>query len=218
MKSIKLGAGATALLGLSLSLSPGYLFAGGDIVAVEEPVVVIPVLVDDSSFYVGMGFSALSLNNDRTNEEFSANGMMLQAGYQYNRYIAVEGRYTLHMGDVEYDNGSTSNPNYDDYPTDFTNAAIYLKPMYPIDDFSIYALLGYGEVELTNIPLGGPGIGADRAESGFQWGLGGSYTFNENISGFVDYVRMYDGTGFNYRAMDADIVADAWTLGVSYKF
>ena len=35
---------------------------------------------------------------------------------------------------------------------------------------------------------------------------------------FIDYVRMYDDTGFDYRAMDADIAADAWTLGVSYTF
>ena len=201
-----------------LALS-GFSYAGGNIVPVViAPVVVVPEVVDESSFYLGIGFSSMSLNNDLTDEEFSANGVMLQAGYQYNRYIAIEGRYTLHVGDVEYDHGTTSSPDYDNYPTDFTNAAIYLKPMYPIDDFSIYALLGYGEVELTNIPLGGPGISADRAESGFQWGLGASYTFNENISGFIDYVRMYDDTGFDYRAMDADITADAWTLGVSYEF
>ena len=201
-----------------LALS-GLSFAGGNVATIEEPVVIVPeVIADDSSFYLGVGFSAMSLNNDLTDEEFSANGMMLQAGYQYNRYIAIEGRYTFHVGDVEYDHGSTLNLNYDDYPTDFTNAAIYVKPMYPIDDFSIYALLGYGEVEMTNIPQGGAGISADRAESGFQWGLGASYAFNENISGFIDYVRMYDGTGFDHRAMDADIVSDAWTFGVSYKF
>ena len=200
-----------------LALS-GLSFAGGNTAPDEEPIVIAPVVIDDSGFYLGVGFSGMSLDNDLTDEEFTANAVMLQAGYQYNRYIAVEGRYTLHIGDVEYTPGSTVNPHYDDYPTDFTNIAIYLKPMYPIGDFSIYALLGYGEVELTNIPLGGPGISADRAESGFQWGLGTSYTFNENISGFIDYVRMYDDTGFDYRAMDADIAADAWTLGVSYTF
>ena len=200
-----------------LALS-GLSYAGGDVAPVEEPVVIAPVVIDDSGFYLGVGFSGMSLNNDLTDEEFTANGVMLQAGYQYNRYIAVEGRYMLHIGDVEYTHGSTTNPDYNDYPTDFTNIAIYLKPMYPIGDFSIYALLGYGEVELTNIPLGGPGISADRAESGFQWGLGADYAFNENISGFVDYVRMYDGTGFDYRAMNADIVADVWTLGVNYAF
>jgi len=200
-----------------LALS-GVSFAGGDIVMVEELVAVTPVVVDESSFYVGVGFSGMRLNNDLTDEKFSANAVMLQAGYQYNHYLAIEGRYTFHVGDVEYKHGTTINLNYSDYPTDFENVALYLKPMYPIDDFSVYALLGYGEVGLTNIPLGGAGISADRAESGFQWGLGAGYAFSEDISVFVDYVRMYDDTGFDKRAQDANIVADAWTFGISYKF
>ena len=200
-----------------LALS-GVSFAGGNIMMVEEPIAVVPVVVDESSFYVGLGFSSMRLNNDLTDEEFSANAMMLQAGYQYNRYLAIEGRYTFHVGDVEYEHGTTINPDYSDYPTDFENVAVYLKPMYPIDDFSVYALLGYGEVGLTNIPLGGAGISADRAEGGFQWGLGAGYNVNESIAVFVDYVRMYDDIGFDKRAQSADIVADAWTFGISYKF
>ena len=196
----------------------GLCFADGDMAPLEESVVTDPVVVEERGFYGGIGLTSMSLNNDLTNEEFSAMGFMVQAGYQYNRYIAIEGRYTVHVGDLEYDHGSTANPDYSDYPGDFTNIAIYLKPIYPIGDFSIYALLGYGEVELTNIPLGGSGISADRAESGFQWGLGAGYTFNKNITAFIDYVRMYDGTGFDHRAMDADIDADVWTLGVSYQF
>lgn len=203
---------------VSILAFSGLSFAEGDVEPAEEPAIVEPAAIDENRFYMGLGFSSMKLDNDLTDEEFSANGIMLQAGYRYNRYIAVEGRYTQHMGDLEYDHGSTGNPDYGDYPADFTNIAIYLKPMYPIGDFSIYALLGYGEVELTNIPLGGAGISADRAESGFQWGLGAEYAFNENISGFIDYVRMYDGTGFDHRATEADIVADVWTLGVFYKF
>ena len=198
-----------------LALS-GVSFAGGDIAPVEEPVVVIPeaAVVDEGGFYLGAGLSGMKLGNDLTDEEFSATGLMLQAGYRYNRYIALEGRYTFHIGDVDYTHGNTINPDYESYPTDFTNAAIYLKPIYPINNFSIYALLGYGEVALTNIPQGD----ADRAESGFQWGLGAGYTFAQKVSVFVDYTQFYNGTGFDYRAMDADITADAWTLGVSYEF
>ncbi len=192
-------------------------FAGGNVAPIT-PIPVVPIVVEDeSSFYLGLGFSGMSLNNDLTDEEFSANAVMIQAGYQYNRYLALEGRYTHHIGDLDYVGGRTINRDNSDYPADFTNMAIYLKPIYPIDNFSIYALLGYGEVELTDIPKWNR-ISADRAESGFQWGLGADYSFSENISAFVDYVRMYDDQGFDYRAMDADIMADTWTLGVTYKF
>lgn len=193
-------------------------FAGGDITIAEEPEVIVPVEIDESHFYFGVGLSSMYLKNDLSDEEFSAKGVMLQAGYQYNNYIAIEGRYTMDVGDVEYDHGNTINPDFSDYPTDFSNVAIYLKPMYSIDNFTIYGLLGYGEVGLTNIPLGGVGISADRAESGFQWGLGFDYQLGQNVSVFLDYVRMYDDIGFDKRAQNADIVADAWTLGISYKF
>ena len=199
-----------------LALS-GMAYAGGDVTEIEEVVEVLPV-VDDSGFYLGLGISWMSLDNDYNGEDFSANGIMLQAGYQINQYFAIEGRYTHNIGDVEYNHGTSINPNYDDYPTDFTNLALYAKGMYSIGDFTPYVLLGYGEVALTNIPLGGPGISADRAEQGFQWGLGASYDFTEDIAIFVDYVNMYDGTGFDKRAVDADISADTWTLGVTYKF
>ncbi|WP_295417702.1 porin family protein [Sulfurovum sp.] len=194
-------------------------YAGGNIVPVEPvvPETAEPV-VSESAFYVGLGFSYMSLRDDLSDEEFSATGVMLQAGYQFNKYFAIEGRYTRDISDVEYDHGDTINPDYDDYPTDFSNIAIYLKPMYPLENFNVYALLGYGRTELTNIPLGGPGISADRAESGFQWGLGAAYNATEQISVFVDYVRFYDDTGFDYRAQRADVNSDAWTLGVSYKF
>jgi len=88
--------------------------------------------------------------------------------------------------------------------------------MLPMGDLVIYGLLGYGQVKLTNIPLSAGS--ADRAESGFQWGAGMKYNVSENISVFADYVRFYDDTGFDYRATTANVVSDAWTLGVSYSF
>lgn len=194
-------------------------FAGGNITMPESvPDVVVEPVVDASPFYVGLGLSNMKLHDDFTKEEFSSMGVMLQAGYQFNKYFALEGRYTRNVGDVEYDHGNTINPDYDDYPTDFSNIGIYLKPMYPIESFNVYALLGYGQVELTNIPLGGAGISADRAEDGFQWGLGASYDVTDDIALFVDYVKFYDDDGFDYRAREVNVNSDAWTFGVSYKF
>ena len=201
----------------SMLLCSSLAMAGGDVAPVVD--VVEPVaVVGNSGFYLGLGVSAMSLNNDYSKEEFSSTGVTLQAGYQFNEYIAVEGRYTKNVGDLDYDHGTTANPNYGDYPGDFSNIAIYLKPMYSFDDFSVYALLGYGEVTLTDLPHPSTPGSVDRAEDGFQWGLGGSYAFTENISVFVDYVKMYDDKGFDYRGKKDDIDSDLWTLGVTYKF
>ena len=200
---------------LALSVSS---YGGGGVAPAIVPVVpIVAESSDESPFYVGLGYSSMSLRNDLTDEEFSAGGIMLQSGYQVNQYFAIEGRYTHDITDIDYERGLTINRNNSDYPADFTNLGIYLKPIYPVENFSFYALLGYGAVELTDIPKH-QRLTADRKEDGFQWGLGVAYLFSENMSAFVDYVNMYDDEGFDYRAMDADIMADTWTFGLTYKF
>jgi len=166
------------------------VYAGGDVAPIEE-VVETPVVVDESAFYIGAGIG-------------------YTRGYQYNRYIAVEGRYSFGFN-TDYDAGNIVNP-IQVYDGDVSNWGIYLKPMYPIGDFSIYALLGYGGVMLEDISNG------DAYESGFQWGLGAQYAFMENITVFVDYVSLYNDTGFDYVARYADVDVDTWTIGISYKF
>ena len=202
------------LMGTSLAI------AGGDILPVENKI--IPIYVEDttqnSGIYIGLGISDMGLDNDLSGETFNATGAMIQAGYQFNNYIAIEGRYTKNIGDLEYAHGHTNNPDYNDYPGDFSNLAIYLKPMYSFNNLSLYALLGYGEVTLTSLPYPTSTGSVDRAEDGFQWGLGMSYNFTDTLSLFVDYVNVYDDKGFDYRAQNADIVSELWTLGVTYRF
>ena len=201
-----------------LVFSSSAAMAGGDIAPVEtvEPT----PQVRNSAFYLGLGVSAMSLSNDNNSEEFSSTGIMVQAGYQINDYFAIEGRYTKDVSNLDYDHGNdTASAIYDgDYPGDFSNIAIYLKPMYSIDDFTMYALLGYGEVSIGPLPHPSQPGSVDRAEDSFQWGLGGSYAFSENILVFVDYVKLYDDKGFDYRAQLENIDANLWTIGLTYKF
>lgn len=199
----------TTLSLVSILALSGLSYAGGDVAPIEEPVVVAPV-IDNSAFYVGIGVGESTVNDDWTSEKFSATTVMLQAGYQYNEYVALEGRYTFGIN-MNYDPGTTNSLS-SDYDGDFSSWGIYIKPMYPIGDFSIYALLGYGGVMLDNLAEG------DAYEDGFQWGLGAGYAFSEQISIFVDYLSLYDDTGFDYRAQIDDVDSDTWTVGMSYKF
>lgn len=194
---------------VSIMALSGLVYAGGDVASIEE-VVEAPVVVDESAFYLGLGVGYISFNNDFTSEEITSNTFMLQAGYQYNRYIALEGRYAFGFN-TGYDAGNLASPIFP-YDGTVSNWGIYVKPMYPIDNFSVYALLGYGEVMLDNI------LNGDAVDGGFQWGLGASYAFTESVSVFVDYVSLYNDTGFDWVATKADIDVDTWTLGVSYKF
>lgn len=191
--------------------------AGGGVVPVEE-MEVAPIITEANGLYLGLGLSSMRLDNDFNGEEFSTKAITLQAGYQFNTHLAIEGRYTKNVGDLDYDHGTSPNPDYDNYPGDFTNIAIYLKPSYTFSDFSVYALLGYGEVLKTDLPDPKYPGSVDRAEAGFQWGLGATYAITDEVSVFADYVNAYDDKGFDYRAQLADIKADLWTLGVTYRF
>ena len=195
---------ATAMFMLST-----LAYAGGDMTTVVEPVTEIPE-VKATPFYVGLGLGQAEVNNDDTSEEFSATTIMLQAGYQYDEYVALEGRYAFGL-DTDYSPGTTDSL-ISDYDGDFSSWGLYVKPMYPIGDFRLYALFGYGGVMLDNI------AGGDAYESGFQWGLGAGYAMSTNYTVFVDYVSLYDDTGFDYRARLDDVDSDTWTFGVSYKF
>jgi len=182
-----------------LALS-GLAYAGGDVAPVEEP-----------AFYVGLGFGQATVNDYSTAEEIKSAMLMLQAGYQYNLYIALEGRASFGFN-TYYKPGNTTNTS-GDYDGDISSWGIYVKPMYPVTEaFDIYALIGYGGVGLGNLESG------DAYVDGFQWGFGAQYKVAENILIFADYVKLYDDTGFDYRAQLDDIDSDAWTLGVSYRF
>ena len=195
---------------VSIMALSGLVYAGGDMGTAVEPVVEIPE-VEVNPYYVGIGMGETSVNDDTTSEEISATTLMLQAGYQVNDYLALEGRYTFGLGSSDYDAGNLSGLG-NNYDGDLSTWGVYVKPMYPIGDISLYALLGYGGVMLDDL------AGGDAVEDGFQWGLGASYAFTEEMSVFADYVSLYDDTGFDYRAKLDDVDADTWTVGLTYNF
>ncbi|HEO99259.1 MAG TPA: porin family protein [Epsilonproteobacteria bacterium] len=200
-----------------------FAMAGGDIAPVYTPVeeVVAPA-PEKSGFYVGAGVSFLSWEEKaNTGEvgdvmlayndlEATWTGGTILAGYQFNPYIAVEGRYAMSFTDASWE----ANGGYDwDDGSDLSNLAIYLKPMYPIGDFALYGLLGYGQ---TSIEYEG---GGDYDDSGFQWGIGAGYNFTESLGAFVDYTVWYDDDSFDDSpAYMSDFKADAITVGITYKF
>jgi len=194
-----------------------FAIAGGNIApVVEEPVVVPePVVVSDSGFYVGIAYSLI--NSDITNIvkdiDLDMGAVMLDAGYKFNDYIAVEGRYWI---GVDEDCLSL-----DAIETDTDAWGIYVKPMYPVtDSLDIYGLLGYGSASLNDA------ITFDGDVEGISWGVGASYSFTDNISVFVDYVAFTEDTITNNKLTNIvgmndteyDHSFDTVNFGVNYKF
>ncbi len=167
-----------------------FAFAGGDFTTPVEPEVTVPEVTESTaSFYVGAGYSYINLDAEVV--EHDSDAVLLLAGYNFNEYIGVEARYAGLTDCID-------------------NAAIYVKPQYPItDDAKVYALLGYGQTTVDD--------GADSSESGFQWGLGANYAVTENIGVFADYTRLYDDTGFDGQTTN-DVAVDSVNVGVTYTF
>jgi len=185
------------------------LFAGGN-VAVIAPVVEEPIVVDNSSFYVGLGLSAVFARDAAVSLDFSTapgqdrlGNVTFQAGYNFNEYVAVEGRYTTsftHETNIEMDGWS-----------------LFVKPQYPVtEDFNIYALLGFGGVNLDSVTT----KIVDVDDTSFQWGLGASYDITENIDIFADYTNLAnDMDGYFYTSTDqTQVDVDTFNVGLTYKF
>jgi opacity protein-like surface antigen len=231
-----------------LSMS-ALAFAGGDIAPVE-PEVVVPAppppvaMEDESGPYLGVAYSFAHTDEDydytvdndvnisRTigKGEVDYSGIMAQAGYKFNKYISLEGRYWWSLGNSDWDwsehyylNGE---PDGSDSGSESSNEKLrawgaYLKPTYPVtDQLDLYALLGYGNVRLSD--NGGKWLD----ENGFQWGGGISYDLTENLSVFVDYVHLLDKSdSLTFYPGDLITVTEHWddkvytiNVGLTYRF
>lgn len=199
---------------VSIMALSGLVYAGGDMTTVVEPVVEIPEITEDvSGFYAGLGYSYMEYESSFVDgnlaETAEGNAVTVLAGYDFNKYIALEGRYSITLGDITY--------NDTDIESEISNIGLYLKPMFPMEKITLYGLLGYGKVTVDFNDNGADKI----SESGFQWGLGASVAATDNVALFVDYTKLYDDTGMdgslsNYENLDFDI--DSINVGITYKF
>jgi len=202
-------------IGLSLvtvMLCSNVAFAGKNTEKVLEPSIIIPNLVDEttSGFYLGLGVSAVSTHESNLNFFSVTDGqdrtgdISFSAGYDWNEYIAIEGRYMVSVAKEDI--------------VDRTSWGIYVKPQYSVtEDLKLYGLLGVGGFDASGTNHFGHTIDAD--DISLQWGLGVSYEVYENVSIFVDYVQVasdVDATAFV--TQDVDVSSDAITIGATYHF
>ena len=193
-----------------------FAIAGGDIAPVE-PAEEVVVVEEMGNFYLGLAYTVMGDSYTRTpvgtdpkNFDDTVSDIMFQAGYQFNDYIAVEGRYWANVSDLDVVNQAGQG-----YSLAGADAwGLYVKPMYPVTDtFDVYALLGYGGFSHNSEKLNGG--------NGFSWGVGASYSVTESVDLFIDYTSIYnDSRDFknNGVAVTKDLDIDTINFGVSYNF
>jgi len=228
MKNIVLS--AVAVLAMS-----SFAVAGGDIAPVEEPVVVPEPVVTDSGFYIGAAYGYLTNKVDYKGSTLvggaylpttvtllddSHSEFMIDAGYKFNSYVAVEGRYWF-GADTTYTVGGQS------YDVGIDSWGLYVKPMYPVTDaFDIYALLGYASTDATvskKFAYNGYDNWTTNSLDGFSWGIGAAYSFTDNVSLFIDYTALYNNTDSYANTVSGiadefDSTIATWNFGLNYQF
>lgn len=168
------------------------------------------IVSDSSSAYVGLGYGFGTSEAVASSElldvvaSIDTDNVALQAGYNFNEYIAVEGRYNIGLDEDVMGVYGVNTVSVDTF-------ALFAKPQYPItSELSVYGLVGYAWSDLN---------ANDETDSvdGFAWGLGAKYLVVENVEVFIDYTSVYDDA---YTDEDVNIDTDIYnvTVGASYKF
>lgn len=164
---------------------------------------------DNAGFYIGGGyayttvsFSASSDWLDLPSFDADTDSILLLAGFDFNDYIGVEGRYYWNItSGIKYEYNLFG--LLDDYEAE--SFAVYVKPQYSFDLISIYALLGFTMNDYTALAQTGD-------DTLFSWGVGARLNMTESFSAFVDYTDLGE----------SDVILttglSSWNFGLSYKF
>lgn len=148
----------------------------------------------ENSWYLGALYNAqeISLHG----RDFNSAGLI--AGYQYNKYFALETRISAGTSGYSGSYGGTKLEG--SYKEDIdTQTSVLIKASYPIfNSFKLYGLAGYTNTKLETNGLGQyndseGNITGDytykktESESGLSYGLGLDYQINAQFNVFIDY-------------------------------
>jgi len=171
----------------------------------SPPSDVIPL--SSSGWYIGASLSRAQMTNADFAERLQAMGGSVILGYRLNDFVALEGRYTrsTHLRYTHEGKSKSLSASY-------TNLALYARLSYPIRRFSPYLLIGYGQNTLSSLSQ------SPRHERSFQYGAGLTYHLDDHWQLFGDYIRTYQGTGFDGRARQSTITSGLLSVGLTYQF
>ena len=202
MKQVRIALGAALLASTAMA-------------AQAQSTVPAPRLTMDSGFYLGAGGGRVKGelgcvgNCDNKDTTWHA-----YAGYQFNRYLAIEGGYS-DFGSVESSGtifGGTATAR-----ADTTAAEISMLGIAPFTDkFSAYLKIGMFRYE-SDATLRGTVIGTSSAKgTEFTIGMGLQYSVTDHIGVRLEWQRYNDVSSGAPGAEKDDLIA--WRLSGRFKF
>ena len=170
---------------------------------------------DESGLYLGFGYAATNIDigqiySDPDKQKLvdaSTDSVILLAGYDFNPYIGVEGRYYLNASSAGFDYYLGDTPLEGTYKAE--SFTLYAKPQYNLGIITLYGLLG---VAFNDYTLSSAFNGGSDNEAIFSWGGGAKFNVTQSLGLFVDYTDLGESTNFTSTNLSS------WNLGVSYRF
>lgn len=178
---------------------------------------VIPAVVKPKNMYVGL--SALCGRFETSSGSCSCLGDIVgKVGYNFNKYIAVEGRAGFGITDADHDGGGASELK--------ENYGLYLKPQLPLGDkVSLFGLAGYAKAKVESTGGNAGSLIGEVNEASPSFGLGLEFAINDSWSLVAEGVRIlhsvenaYNTVSSNAISNEDDINLDTYGLGLNYKF
>ncbi len=178
--------------------------------------VVAPVVVAKKNWYVGL--DALCGRFETNSGACSCLGnVVAKLGYDFNKYIGIEGRVGYGITEADHDGGGTSKIK--------ENYGIYLKPQLPLGDtVSLFGLAGYAKAKVESNGVS-PGFTGTLNEASPSFGLGLEYKINDSWSILAEGVRLLhsvEASTGTYTPTPSpaedDINLDTYGFGVNYRF
>lgn len=168
--------------------------------------------------YVGGSYQAANFKTDVAGtDKAKAHMFNLVTGYDFNQYLAVEGRIGVPVSSEKYSENTNSIKGK---PT--TSYALFAKGTFPINDmFSVYGLAGYGKSGYKvdyNLEEKLGGKGSVKVEKGsLQYAAGVEVNFTQNIAMTAEY-GMYGYGKEKVGSKEAKYDNKGFNLGIKYKF
>ena len=178
-------------------------------------VAVAPAFAADSGLYAGVdvGSGKIRLSNcgvggcgSSSKDNDTVGGVLL--GYQYNKNLAVEAKYT---GGGKWVNAAGTGDVKNDA---FALVAVGIAPM--TDSFSLYGKLGIAsnQTKVSNTAVMGV---QDTRRTAATYGVGAQYNATPTVGIRLGYDR-YSGKADITTGGSVDVDSDVWAIGVVFKF
>jgi len=205
---------AIAALGLT-----SVAFAGG--LPEEMPAAPAAAVASDTGIYLGLagGWGLTNWKNADGNggvgKVGSDNGFVgrVFAGYNINRYFAIEAGYSYFFNKVSTD--ANTSLGIDKIKTQAIDA--YFKGSLPVvENFDLYAKLGAGYLMTQRNPNANNFRGGNNNNINVAFGAGADYSITPNVIANIEWTRI---AGYAKYTSDKYIPnTDAFMVGLRYKF